>query len=85
MALLVDFKYKDISVLGGYVRVEKPYMQTKALMTCEVSYRATEQSTEPLLSKAYSGIPYSMAGGNPWEQCYAFLKQHQDFSGAVDV
>lgn len=84
MALKVDTHYKGIDIKGAYVTVELPTVgRHKETVEFGVWYRADVSSPEPFHTATHVG-PYTLDGGDPFEQAYAYLKTLPDFALATD-
>jgi len=92
MALQKAVIFKSLQIPSAYFRVVRPQIDaTKNTMSFDVwAYPSQDAAADQanLLSDIcahYSAAPYSIAGSNPFEQAYAYLKTLPDYEGVVDV
>ena len=92
MALSKAITYKSIPLAAAYFRVVRPQIDmpknTMSFSVWAFPSEATASDQSNMLGDLaayYDGVPYSVAGSNPFEQAYEYLKTLPDFSGATNV
>ncbi|CAB3782024.1 hypothetical protein [Paraburkholderia fynbosensis] len=92
MGLKKATTFKSIQLTDAYYRVVLPQIDTsKTTMSFSVWVFSSEagamdqENALGELAEFYSGVPYAIAGENPFSQAYAYLKTLLDFAGAVNV
>jgi len=92
MALSKAVTYKTIQMNAAYFRVVRPQIDvaknTMSFSVWPFPSQATASDQTNLLSdiaEFYTDVPYSVAGSNPFEQAYAYLKTLPEYTGATDV
>lgn len=84
MALTVDLSFKGISVFGAYAVVMLPQISAdKESIGFGVWFRSSESESEHFHAVTYNA-PYSLSGGDPFEQAYCHLKTLPEFADATD-
>jgi hypothetical protein len=92
MGLKKAITYKSIQLDGAYFRAVLPQIDTsKDTMSFSVWVFPSQPNADDQdnmlgdLAAYYSGVPYAIAGANPFTQAYDYLKTLPDFAGATDV
>lgn len=84
MALLINWKFKGLTLEGAYVRIVSPMIgPSKDRISFGVHYHV--DPAEEVLHAETREAPYSLQGGNPFEQAYDFLLAQEEFAGAESV
>jgi hypothetical protein len=72
-----------IEVLNAYHRVEEVKFQGKDVIQFHIKSYKDGSSTVPFADVDF-GCAYDLAGGNPFQQAYAFVKSQEPFNRAED-
>lgn len=84
MALTLDTLFRGILVESAYVTVELPTVnRTKDVLSFGVWYRATPDAVEQFDAKTMEA-PYTLTGGDPFEQAYLYIRTLPEFATATD-
>jgi hypothetical protein len=82
MAMLLNLQFKGLSINDAYVRVVMPTINAaKNQVSFGLHYHVAPG--EEAIHAESREAPYTLAGGNPFEQAYVFLMAQEEFADAT--